>query len=46
MGRSTSIVFDSGHSQSITVPVHDGYALQKNIVKFGVGGQFISDKIY
>jgi actin-related protein len=29
-GRSTSLVFDSGHFNTYAVPVHDGYALQKS----------------
>jgi actin-related protein len=29
-GRSTSLVFDSGHNNTYAVPVHDGYALQKS----------------
>ena len=32
-GRSTSLILDSGASSTYTVPVHDGYALQKcNII--------------
>jgi len=29
-GRSTCLVFDSGHSSTYAVPIHDGYALQKS----------------
>ena len=32
-GRSTSLILDSGASSTYTVPVHDGYVLQKcNII--------------
>jgi actin-related protein len=30
-GRSTCLVFDSGHNNTYAVPVHEGYALQKSI---------------
>lgn len=31
-GRSTCLVFDSGHNSTYAVPVHDGYSLQKSII--------------
>ena len=30
-GRTTSLIFDSGHNSTYAVPVHDGYSLQKSI---------------
>jgi len=29
-GRSTCLVFDSGHNTTYATPVHDGYTLQKS----------------
>ncbi|CAG9314384.1 ARP4_1 [Blepharisma stoltei] len=42
-GRSTSLVLDSGAYTTWAVPVHDGYVLQKSIVKFNIGGETITD---
>lgn len=44
-GRSTSLVLDSGAYTTSAVPVHDGYVLQKSIVKFNVGGEMITDSL-
>ena len=41
-GRSTSLVFDSGASMTTATPVHDGYVLQKSIVKYNIGGDFLT----
>jgi len=30
-GRSTSLIFDSGASSTMAIPVHDGYVLQKGL---------------
>lgn len=37
-GRSTAIVLDSGHTHTTTTPIHDGYALQKCILRHEIGG--------
>ena len=29
-GRTTCLIFDSGHNSTYAVPVHDGYSLQKS----------------
>lgn len=44
-GRSTCLVFDSGHSSTYAVPVHDGYALQKALVKFDVAGSWVTNEL-
>lgn len=44
-GRSTSLVFDSGAAVTMATPVHDGYVLQKPIVKVDLGGDFITQKL-
>lgn len=44
-GRSTSLVFDSGHSSTYAVPVHDGYALQKSIIKFDAAGNWVTNEL-
>ena len=41
-GRSTSLVLDSGASTTYAVPIHDGLALNKGIVKFDIGGETIT----
>ena len=42
-GRSTCLVFDSGHNNTYAVPVHDGYALQKSLMKSDVAGDYITN---
>ena len=37
-GRSTAIIVDSGNKTTYATPVHDGYALQKCIIKHDIGG--------
>ena len=44
-GRSTCLVFDSGHSQTCAVPVHDGYALQKAMVKTDIAGNWVTSEL-
>ena len=41
-GRSTAIIVDSGFKTTVASPVHDGYALQKCIIKHDFGGQTIT----
>ena len=40
-GRSTALILDSGHKQTIATPVNDGYALLKCIIKHDIGGKLI-----
>ncbi len=44
-GRSTCLVFDSGHSNTFAVPVNDGYALQKPILRTDIGGSFVTNEL-
>ena len=44
-GRSTSLVLDSGGNFTYSVPVHDGYVLQKGILCFNIGGETITTKL-
>lgn len=44
-GRSTALILDSGASQTVAVPIHDGYALQKGIIKSDLGGEYVTDKL-
>lgn len=37
-GRSTAIIVDSGNKYTFATPVHDGYALQKSIIRVDFGG--------
>lgn len=41
-GRSTAIIIDSGNKSTSATPVHDGFALQKCIIKHDIGGQFLT----
>ena len=39
------MILDSGASGTIAVPVHDGYALRKSIIRYEVGGEMITEKV-
>jgi actin-related protein len=41
-GRSTAVIVDSGNKLTYATPVHDGYALQKCIIKHDIGGHQIT----
>ena len=40
-GRPTSLVIEAGHHFATVTPVHDGYAIQKSIMRAPVGGAFL-----
>lgn len=42
-GRSTALVLDIGLEQTVASPVHDGYTLQKCVLKHDIGGQTITN---
>lgn len=44
-GRSTCLVFDSGHNTTYAVPVHEGYALQKCLIKNYLGGDWVTNLV-
>jgi actin-related protein len=44
-GRSTALVLDSGYKTTTATPVHDGYALQKSIVRHQIGGETLSQML-
>jgi len=44
-GRSTALVLDSGYKTTTATPVHDGYVLQKSIVRHQVGGENLSQML-
>ena len=44
-GRSTALVLDIGNEQTLASPVHDGYTLQKCVLKHDLGGQTISNML-
>ena len=44
-GKSSCVVFDSGHSQSNVVPVHDGMIIKNGINFFNLNGKNIEDLI-
>lgn len=43
-GRSSAIVLDSGCTKTTATPVHDGYALQKSILRCAIGGETITER--
>lgn len=45
-GRSTCLVFDSGHNTTTATPVNDGYALNKSLIKYDIGGNNLSNELY
>ena len=44
-GRSTCLVFDSGHNTTYAVPVCEGYALQKCLIKENIAGDWITTQV-
>lgn len=44
-GRQTGVVIESGHKYTCTTPVHDGYTLQKCILRQEIGGQNVTDEL-
>lgn len=44
-GRSTAIIIDSGFKSTVATPVHDGFALQKCIIKHDIGGNYITQEL-
>jgi actin-like protein 6A len=44
-GRSTCLVFDSGHNHTYAVPVYDGYALQKSLLKSDIAGDWVTNEL-
>ena len=44
-GRSTCLVFDSGHNITSAVPVNEGYALQKCLIKNNIAGNYITQLV-
>jgi actin-like protein 6A len=44
-GRSTAVILDSGLKGTYATPVHDGYALQKCIIKSDIGGSSVTSDL-
>jgi actin-like protein 6A len=44
-GRSTCLVFDSGHNTTYAVPVSEGYALQKCLIKSNIAGDWVTEQV-
>lgn len=45
-GKSSALVLDSGHKQTVATPVNDGYALLKCIIKHDIGGEMITKDLF
>lgn len=44
-GRSTALIFDSGHNTTWASTVHDGYVLYKSQIKYDIGGSTITNQL-
>ena len=44
-GRATAVVLDSGYKSTFATPVHDGFALQKCIIRQDIGGHNITQDL-
>lgn len=45
-GKSSALILDSGHKQTVATPVNDGYALLKCIIKHDIGGEMITKDLF
>jgi actin-like protein 6A len=45
-GRSTAVVIDSGGGSTCVAPVHEGYVLQKAVVRSPISGEKITDYLH
>ena len=45
-GKSTCLVIDVGHSNTYSVPIHEGYLLNKNTIHQPFAGKYISQKLF
>uniref|UniRef100_A0A1D2A4J3 Actin-related protein 4 n=1 Tax=Auxenochlorella protothecoides TaxID=3075 RepID=A0A1D2A4J3_AUXPR len=41
-GRQTALVVDAGHAQTMVAAVHDGYVLQKSVIRSPLGGALLT----
>lgn len=44
-GRSTALVLESGANNTYAVPVHDGYVLQASLLRYAIGGNFLTEEV-
>ena len=44
-GRSSALVLDCGHSQTVASPVNDGYSLLKCLIKHDIAGKHITQDL-
>jgi len=44
-GRSTALILDTGAYSTYAVPIYDGYAMQKSIVKYDIAGEFLTEML-
>lgn len=44
-GRGSALILDSGETQTLAVPIHDGYVLQKNISRQDFGGEYLTQRV-
>jgi actin-related protein len=39
------LILDSGAYSTSAVPINDGYALQKSIIKYDIGGEYLTESL-
>ena len=42
-GRKSGVTLDSGHGSTNSVPIHEGFAVVKNILRVDLGGEYLTD---
>lgn len=45
-GKATALVVDVGGSGSVVCPVHDGYVLQKSLIRSAMGGDRLTTELH
>ena len=41
-GRKSGVTLDSGHGSTSSVPIHEGFAVVKNILRVDLGGEYLA----
>lgn len=44
-GRQNALILDTGAQQTYSMPIYDGYCIQKSVIKQDIGGEYITQKL-